>query len=63
MRTENNRDLQNLLNIVKNESEKKGLKFNCKKTELMMLHKKAVSESNIYRVENRLKQRKPFKYL
>ena len=45
---ENQKDLQNLLNVVKNESRKKGLHLNSKKTEVMVIIKKTPPECNIF---------------
>ena len=41
---ENQKDLQNLLNVVNSESRKKGLDLNSKKTEVMVISKKATPE-------------------
>ena len=62
---ENEKDLQNLLNVVKDESRKKGLDLNSKKTEVMVISKKTTKECNIkFFVDgNKLKQQKSFKYL
>ena len=60
---ENQKDLQNLLNVVKNESRKKGLDLNSKKTEVMVISKKTTPECNIFVDGTKLKQKQSFKYL
>ena len=60
---ENQKDLQNLLNVVKNESRKKGLDLNSKKTEVMVISKKTTPECNIFFDGTKLKQKQSFKYL
>ena len=60
---ENQKDLQNLLNVVKNESRKKGLDLNSKKTEVMVISRKTTPECNIFVDGTKLKQKKSFKYL
>ncbi|GFN93972.1 endonuclease-reverse transcriptase [Plakobranchus ocellatus] len=55
---ENEKDLQQLLDIVKEESEKKGLELNRKKTEVMVVSRKqALPIINIYIKGTRLKQK------
>ena len=60
---ENQKDIQNLLNVVKNESRKKGLDLNSKKTEVMVISKKTTAECNIFVDGTKLKQKQSFKYL
>ncbi|GFO13624.1 endonuclease-reverse transcriptase [Plakobranchus ocellatus] len=61
---ENEKDLQQLLDIVKEESEKKGLELNRKKTEAMVVSRKQeLPIINIYIKGTRLKQKDQFKYL
>ena len=60
---ENQKDLQNLLNVVKNESRKKGLDLNSKKTGVMFISKKTTPECNIFVEGTKLKQKQSFKYL
>ncbi|GFO49904.1 structural maintenance of chromosomes protein [Plakobranchus ocellatus] len=61
---ENEKDLQQLLDIVKEESEKKGLELNRKKTEVMVVsQKQELPIINIYIKGTRLKQKDQFKYL
>ncbi|GFO08467.1 endonuclease-reverse transcriptase [Plakobranchus ocellatus] len=61
---ENEKDLQQLLDIVKEESEKKGLELNRKKTEVMVVSRKQeLPIINIYIKGTRLKQKDQFKYL
>ncbi|GFO06356.1 endonuclease-reverse transcriptase [Plakobranchus ocellatus] len=61
---ENKEDLQNLLNIVEEESRKKGLELNSKKTEVMVISRKQESpKCDIFINEIKLKQREKFKYL
>ena len=60
---ENEKDLQNLLNIVKNESRKKSLDLNSKKTEVMIISKKDTPDCNIYVDSYKGKQLQSFKYL
>ncbi|GFO29671.1 clathrin heavy chain 1 [Plakobranchus ocellatus] len=63
-KTENEKDLQQLLDIVKEESEKKGLELNRKKTEVMVVSRKQeLPIINIYIKGTRLKQKDQFKYL
>ncbi|GFN86605.1 endonuclease-reverse transcriptase [Plakobranchus ocellatus] len=60
---ENEKDLQQLLDIVKEESEKKGLELNRKKTEVMVVSRKQeLPIINIYIKGTRLKQKDQFKY-
>ncbi|GFO46620.1 endonuclease-reverse transcriptase [Plakobranchus ocellatus] len=64
VKSENEKDLQQLLDIVKEESEKKGLELNRKKTEVMVVSRKQeLPISNIYIKGTRLKQKDQFKYL
>ena len=60
---ENQKDLQNLLRVVKNESRKKGFHLNSKKTEVMVISKKTLPESNIFVDGTKLKRKQSFKYL
>ncbi|GFO22537.1 endonuclease-reverse transcriptase [Plakobranchus ocellatus] len=62
---ENKEDLQKLLNIVEEESKKKGLELNSKKTEVMVISRKQESPKcdNIFIIEVKLKQTKKIKYL
>ncbi|GFO28243.1 endonuclease-reverse transcriptase [Plakobranchus ocellatus] len=61
---ENEKDLPQLLDIVKEESEKKGLELNRKKTEVMVVSRKQeLPIINIYIKGTRLKQKDQFKYL
>ena len=60
---ENQKDLQNLLKVVKNESREKGLDLNSKKTEVMVISKKTTPECNIFVDGTKLKQKQSFKYL
>ncbi|GFO41770.1 endonuclease-reverse transcriptase [Plakobranchus ocellatus] len=61
---ENKEDLQKLLNIVEEESRKKGLELNSKKTEVMVISRKQESpKCDIFINEVKLKQREMFKYL
>ncbi|GFO39519.1 retrovirus-related pol polyprotein from type-1 retrotransposable element r2 [Plakobranchus ocellatus] len=61
---ENKEDLQKLLNIVEEESRKKGLELNSKKTEVMVISRKQESpKCDIFINEVKLKQREKFKYL
>ena len=61
---ENEKDLQILLDIVVKESHKKGLELNCKKTEVMVVSRKADTPTcNIFINGSPLKQCKSFKYL
>ena len=60
---ENQKDLQNLLNVVKNESRKKGLDLNSKKAEVMVISKKTTPDCNIFVDRTKLKQKQSFKYL
>ncbi|GFO24253.1 retrovirus-related pol polyprotein from type-1 retrotransposable element r2 [Plakobranchus ocellatus] len=54
---ENKEDLQKLLNIVEEESRKKGLELNGKKTEVMVISRKQVSpKCDIFINEVKLKQ-------
>ncbi|GFO02811.1 retrovirus-related pol polyprotein from type-1 retrotransposable element r2 [Plakobranchus ocellatus] len=60
---ENKEDLQKLLNIVEEESRKKGLELNSKKTEVMVISRKQESpKCDIFINKVKLKQKK-FKYL
>ena len=60
---ENEKDLQNLLDIVERESAKKGLELNGKKTEVMVVSRKSNITCNLYTKGTKLKQRETFKYL
>ncbi|GFO43596.1 retrovirus-related pol polyprotein from type-1 retrotransposable element r2 [Plakobranchus ocellatus] len=61
---ENKEDLQKLLNIVEEESRKKGLELNSKKTEVMVISRKQESpKCDIFINEVKLKQTEKFKYL
>ena len=60
---ENQKDLQNLLNVGKTESRKKGLDLNSKKTEVMVISKKTTPECNIFVDGTKLKQKQSCKYL
>ena len=61
---ENEKDLQILLDIVVKESHKKGLELNCKKTEVMVVSRKADTlKCNIFINGTPLKQCESFKYL
>ncbi|GFN73966.1 retrovirus-related pol polyprotein from type-2 retrotransposable element r2dm [Plakobranchus ocellatus] len=62
---ENKEDLQKLLNIVEEESRKKGLELNSKKTEVMVISCKQESPKCDIFINNKvkLKQTEKFKYL
>ncbi|GFR58388.1 endonuclease-reverse transcriptase [Elysia marginata] len=61
---ENESDLQKLLDVVYSESQKKGLELNSKKTEGMVISRKANSlPVNVTVNKNKLTQRENFKYL
>ncbi|GFO47360.1 endonuclease-reverse transcriptase [Plakobranchus ocellatus] len=61
---ENKEDLQKLLNIVEEESRKKGLELNSKKTEVMVISRKQESpKCDIFINKVKLKQTEKFKYL
>ncbi|GFO12710.1 endonuclease-reverse transcriptase [Plakobranchus ocellatus] len=61
---ENKEDLQKLLNIVEEESRKKGLEMNSKKTEVMVISRKQESpKCDIFINKVKLKQTEKFKYL
>ncbi|GFO17364.1 RNA-directed DNA polymerase from mobile element jockey [Plakobranchus ocellatus] len=61
---ENKEDLQKLLNIVEEESRKKGFELNSKKTEVMVISRKQDSpKCDIFINEVKLKQSEKFKYL
>ncbi|GFO08077.1 RNA-directed DNA polymerase from mobile element jockey [Plakobranchus ocellatus] len=61
---ENKEDLQKLLNIVEEESRKKGLELNSKKTEVMVISSKQESpKCDIFINKVKLKQTEKFKYL
>ncbi|GFN74890.1 endonuclease-reverse transcriptase [Plakobranchus ocellatus] len=61
---ENKENLQKLLNIVEEESRKKGLELNSKKTEVMVISRKRESpKCDIFVNEVKPKQREKFKYL
>ncbi|GFO09600.1 retrovirus-related pol polyprotein from type-1 retrotransposable element r2 [Plakobranchus ocellatus] len=59
---ENKEDLQKLLNIVEEESRKKGLELNSKKTEVIS-RKQESPKCDIFINKVKLKQTKKFKYL
>ncbi|GFN91366.1 endonuclease-reverse transcriptase [Plakobranchus ocellatus] len=62
--TENKEDLQKLLNIVEEESRKKGLELNSNKTEVMVISRKQESpKCDIFINEVKLKQTEKFKHL
>ncbi|GFR64083.1 endonuclease-reverse transcriptase [Elysia marginata] len=62
--TENKDDLQKLLNIVEEESRKKGLELNSKKTEVMVISRKQEPpKCDIFINDTKLKQQDKFKYL
>ncbi|GFO14810.1 gonadotropin-releasing hormone receptor [Plakobranchus ocellatus] len=61
---ENKEDLQKFLNIVEEESRKKGLELNSKKTEVMVISRKQESpKCDIFINKVKLKQTEKFKYL
>ncbi|GFO34672.1 endonuclease-reverse transcriptase [Plakobranchus ocellatus] len=61
---ENKEDLQKLLNIIEEESRKKGLKLNSKMTEVMVISRKQESpKCDIFINKVKLKQTEKFKYL
>ncbi|GFO35533.1 RNA-directed DNA polymerase from mobile element jockey [Plakobranchus ocellatus] len=61
---ENKEDLQKLLNIVEQESRKKGLELNSKKTEVMAISRKQEPpKCDIFINKVKLKQTEKFKYL
>ncbi|GFS05260.1 RNA-directed DNA polymerase from mobile element jockey [Elysia marginata] len=61
---ENESDSQKLLDVVYSESQKKGLELNSKKTEVMVISRKANSlPVNVTVNKNKLTQRENFKYL
>ena len=62
--SENEKDLQQLLNIVESKSKEKGLELNSKKTEVMVISRKEEPPLiNITINGIKLKQRDHFKYL
>ena len=62
--SENEKDLQQLLNIVESKSKEKGLELNSKKTEVMVISlKEEPPLLNITIKGIKLKQRDHFKYL
>ena len=62
--SENEKDLQQLLNIVESKSKEKGLELNSKKTEVMVISRKEEPPLiNITIKGIKLKQRDHFKYL
>ena len=62
--SENENDLQQLLNIIESKSKEKGLELNSKKTEVMLISRKEEpSLINITINGIKLKQRDLFKYL
>ncbi|GFR85072.1 endonuclease-reverse transcriptase [Elysia marginata] len=61
---ENAKDLQRLLIIVREESQKRGLELNSKKTEIMVVSRKETPPNiNIYINDTKRQQRDQFKYL
>ena len=60
---ENEKDLQNLLDIVSEESKKLGLELNSKKTEVMVISRKKSPRCELYVEGTVLKQKTSFKYL
>ena len=61
--SENEKDLQRLLNIVDSKSKEKGLELNSKKTEVMVISRKGEPPLIITINGIKLKQRDHFKYL
>ena len=61
--TENEKDLQALLDIIERDSLNKGLELNGKKTEVMVISGKANATCSIYIKGTRLRQRETFRYL
>ena len=60
---ENKEDLQQLLDIVEEESRKKGFELNSKSTQVMMISgSKEHPQTNIFINVNKLKQRNKFKF-
>ena len=60
---ENKEDLQQLLDIVKEESRKKGLELNSKSTEVMVVSgSNEYPQTNIFINVNKFKQRNKFKF-
>ncbi|GFS12865.1 endonuclease-reverse transcriptase [Elysia marginata] len=61
---ENARDLQRLLDIVREKSKNRGLEINSKKTEITVVSRKETPPNiNIYINDTKLQQRDQFKYL
>ncbi|GFR75789.1 endonuclease-reverse transcriptase [Elysia marginata] len=61
---ENTKDLQCLLDIVREESQKRGFELNSKKTEIMVVSREETPPNiNIYINDTKLQQRDQFKYL
>ena len=60
---ENEKDLQALLDIIERESLNKGLELTGKKTEVMVISRKANTTCNIYVKGTKLRQRETFRYL
>ena len=60
---ENEKDLQALLDIIERESLKNGLELNGKKTEVMVISRKANATCNIYVKGTKLRQGETFRYL
>ncbi|GFR63914.1 endonuclease-reverse transcriptase [Elysia marginata] len=61
---ENTKDLQRLLDIVREEIQKKGLELNSEKTEIMVVSRKeTLPNINKYINDTNLQQRDHFKYL
>ena len=62
--SENEKDLQQLLNIVESKSKEKALELNSKKTEVMVISRKEEPPLINITINNiKLKQRDHFKYL
>ena len=60
---ENEKDLQALLDIIERDSLNKGLELNGKKTEVMVISRKAIATCNINVKGTQLRQRETFRYL
>ena len=61
--SENEKDLQALLDIKERESLNKGLELNGKKTEVMVISRKAIATCNIYVKGTKFRQQETFRYL
>ena len=57
---ENEKDLQALLHVIEKESLNKGLELNGKKTEVMVISRKAIATCNIYVKGTKMRQRETF---